>query len=369
MTSLEVRSIIKAYSANPVVQNVSFTVEAGEFFVIVGPSGCGKSTLMRIICGLENTDSGQIIINGKDMTHTPPRARNIGMVFQDYGLYPNMDVFGNIAYGLQAHGVSADEIARRIPPVAEKLGLVPLLKRNIVDLSGGEQQRVALARALTRDADVYLFDEPLSNLDPKLRGSARRDILWGHREKQKPSVYVTHDQIEAFSLADRIAVMGSGKMQQIGTPDDILNRPANLYVAQFMGAPAINLFDGELEARGGGRWHFIAPDFDVPLPSHIAAALPGSVSRRVILGIRPDAIQLADTAEPNRPAWQVIVDDINPMLGETIVNGRIGDLPVSAVLDDYDAERVHPGDTMLLSAEPERLLLFDGNTETAVGMY
>jgi ABC-type sugar transport system ATPase subunit len=366
MSNLEIHNISKSFGSYRVVSEVNFAVEAGEFFVIVGPSGCGKSTLLRIICGLETPDSGRIVINHQDVTHTPPRERNVGMVFQDYGLYPNMDVYGNIAYGMQARGVRAEEIARRIPPVVERLGLVNLLKRNVVDLSGGEQQRVALARALAKDADVYLYDEPLSNLDPKLRGAARRDILWGHREKQKPSVYVTHDQIEAFSLADRIAVMGRGQLQQVGTPDEIIDTPRNLYVARFMGSPPINLFDGEVRPAGDGAPHFVSAGFDLALPERLATAIPEAGSARVVLGIRPAALALSDTTESDGPTLRIRVEDVEPMLGEAIVNGTIGPQSITAVLDDTDAENLAPGQNVTLSLSPDRILLFDTETEVAI---
>lgn len=366
MANLELHNITKSYGSRQVVSDVSFTVEAGEFFVIVGPSGCGKSTLMRIICGLETPDSGRIIIDNQDVTNTPPRERNVGMVFQDYGLYPNMDVYGNIAYGMQARGVKADDIAQRIPPVAERLGLVDLLRRNVVDLSGGEQQRVALARALAKDAAVYLYDEPLSNLDPKLRGTARRDIMWGHREKQKPSVYVTHDQIEAFSLADRIAVMGRGQLQQVGTPGEIMDRPRNLYVARFMGSPPINLIEGVARPGDGGAVHFVSADFEMPLPERLASALPEMGQSRLVLGIRPAALELSHAAGSDDPALRVTVEDVEPMLGEVIVSGTTGSQGITAVLDDMDAENLVPGQTVTLTLPPEHILLFNAYTEAAI---
>ncbi|MBE2272082.1 MAG: ABC transporter ATP-binding protein, partial [Anaerolinea sp.] len=207
MGQLEVVNLTKTLGGRKVIDRVSFTVEDGEFFVLLGPSGCGKSTLLRLICGLESADSGEIYSSGVNITGFSPRERNLGMVFQDYGLYPNMNVYQNIAYGLEARNVPKAEIEKRIPAAAEKLGLSALLRQNITELSGGEQQRVALARAMVKDADAYLYDEPLSNLDPKLRHKARTDIVAVHNLKRKPSVYVTHDQSEAFAMADRIAIL------------------------------------------------------------------------------------------------------------------------------------------------------------------
>lgn len=364
MSNLELHHISKSFGAYAVVSDVSFSVEAGEFFVIVGPSGCGKSTLMRIICGLETPDTGRVIINHQDVTQTPPRERNVGMVFQDYGLYPNMDVYGNIIYGMQARGMSSEEIARRVPPVVERLGLIDLLKRSIVDLSGGEQQRVALARALAKDADLYLYDEPLSNLDPKLRGTARRDILWGHREKQKPSVYVTHDQIEAFSLADRIAVMGNGQLQQVGTPAEIMDAPRNLYVARFMGSPSINLFDGIIQSGGRDGLNFICADFELALPQHLVEALSAVPHDRVMLGIRPGV--LARATESDDRVLRVTVGNVEPMLGEVIVTGTVGAHGITALLNDMDAEDLTPGQQVALTVPPEGVLLFDAYTELAI---
>lgn len=366
MSKLEVYNVVKHLGGNLIVDHVSFTVETGEFFVLLGPSGSGKSTLMRLICGLEKPDSGQIIIDGRDVTDLPPRERNVGMVFQDYGLYPNMDVYGNIAYGLQTRGMKRDEIARRIPPVAEKLKLDHLLYSQITDLSGGEQQRVALARALAKDADLYLYDEPLSNLDPKLRGSARRDITMVHRQKQKPSLYVTHDQIEAFALADRIALLGGGKLQQVGSVDDLINAPANMYVAGFIGQPPINMLDGELRHDAAG-YEFVSADCVIRLPETCHRLLTGYEQDRLVIGLRPDALSLDDATVNGAPVLIVNITEIEAMLGETIVNAQMGDQPLTAVLDDISAENLAVGEPAQLTIDPDRIMLFDPTTEAALG--
>ncbi len=244
MGSLDVLDLTKHYGERVVLDNIQFSVSEGEFFVLLGPSGGGKSTILRLVCGIEIADRGKISLNGRDITNLPPRERNIGMVFQDYGLYPHMNVFENIAYGLEARGMPKEEINRRVMEATEKLGLKPMMQRIIVDLSGGEQQRVALARALAKNADLYLFDEPLSNLDPKLRAQARRDIVMVHRTKQKPSIYVTHDQNEALAIGDRIAIIAKGRLQQVGTADDLIRHPANMFVAGFIGTPPMNLLSG-----------------------------------------------------------------------------------------------------------------------------
>ncbi|MCC7206062.1 MAG: ABC transporter ATP-binding protein, partial [Anaerolineae bacterium] len=262
MASLEIRNLYKSFGRNTVLNDINLTVPEGEFFVVLGPSGGGKSTLLRILCGIELPDSGEIILNGRNITQLPPRERNIGMVFQDYGLYPHMDVRENIAYGLEARNMPKAVVEERVKAAAAKLGITPLLERVVVDLSGGEQQRVALARALAKDASLYLFDEPLSNLDPKLRVQARRDIVMVHREKHKPTLYVTHDQTEALASGDRIGVIAAGRLQQVGAADDLIQRPANLFVARFIGSPPMNLVSATLEfdaradvfaARFGGQ--------------------------------------------------------------------------------------------------------------------
>ena len=225
MSGLQVDRLTKQLAGNTIVDDVSFEIADAEFFVLLGPSGGGKTTILRLICGLEAPDSGTIVIDGRDVTTSPPRERNIGMVFQEYGLYPNMDVFHNVAYGLEARGVPKAEVRERVTQAAEVLGLSTMLGQSVVDLSGGEQQRVALARALAKDASVYLYDEPLSNLDAKLRHHTRRQIMDIHQRKRKPSLYVTHDQGEALAMADRIGVMAKGRLQQVGTPEQLLDDP------------------------------------------------------------------------------------------------------------------------------------------------
>ncbi len=367
MSDLELFNIFKDLGGRRIIDDVSFTVNSGEFFVLLGPSGSGKSTLMRLITGLDKPDSGKIILAGRDITTLPSRERNIGMVFQDYGLYPNMNTYDNIAYGMQARGVKKDEIARRIPPVAEKLKLTDLLYRSIVDLSGGEQQRVALARAMCKDADAYLYDEPLSNLDPKLRSSARRDIQWAHRQKGKPSLYVTHDQIEAFALADRIALLGNGRLQQVGGVDNLINSPNNLYVARFVGSPPMNLVDGDIKHEDG-VYYVVSADYSIKLPPNLQSALANYNRDRVVLGIRPEALEYEPDPDGNLPVLQGTVEVMEAMLGETILTARIGSNTLFAALleDDGSLEVFDVGKPITLTVDPERMLLFDWETEEAI---
>lgn len=370
MGQLKVINLSKRFGDRTILNNISFTVEDEEFFVLLGPSGCGKSTLLRVICGLETPDGGSVIVDNKDVTRLPPRERNLGMVFQDYGLYPNMNVYQNIAYGLEARGISRGEIDRRIPLAAEKLGLAELLRNNINDLSGGEQQRVALARAMVKDADAYLYDEPLSNLDPKLRHKARRDIVTVHREKKKPSVYVTHDQSEAFAMADRIALLSQGQMQQVGTAEELLNHPANLFVASFVGSPPVNLIEGQVANRDGAPY-FVGDGFEIQLPPRWDAPLNRYNKQRVIAGIRPTAIAAIGFAHDFEigPGNTVTgaVEFIEPLLGETVVGIKIGGRSsLTAALQDVDVDSLQEGTALSLGVDPNQVMLFDPDTTMAL---
>ena len=370
MGQLEVIDVVKHLGGNLIVDSVSFTVQDGEFFVLLGPSGSGKSTLLRLICGLEEMETGQIIIDGRDVTRVAPRERNLGMVFQDYGLYPNMNVYQNIAYGLEARGEKRTVIEERVPAAAERLGLADVLNFNVVDLSGGEQQRVALARAMVKDADVYLFDEPLSNLDPKLRHKARRDIMIVHREKRKPSVYVTHDQAEAFAMGDRIAVMGNARLQQIGTTEDLIHNPSSVFVAGFVGSPPINLIEGKIVSMKD-RLHFVQGELSLVLPDRWKTTLGQYNRERIIAGIRPDAFAkpgtMADFEIGIDNTLDGVIDFIEPLLGEAVVGLKVnGSIPISATLDDALVEQISEGDYIALGVDPERILLFDSQTEQAL---
>jgi multiple sugar transport system ATP-binding protein len=371
MSGLEVRGLVKDLGRNRVVDGVSFQIKDGEFFVLLGASGSGKSTLLRLICGLEEPDEGEVWVANREITRLPPRERNLGMVFQDYGLYPNMDVYENIAYGLEAKRLPRGEIEERVTQAAERLGLTPLLRRPIVDLSGGEQQRVALARALARDADAYLFDEPLSNLDPKLRYQARRDIMTIHRQKNRPSLYVTHDQSEAIAMGDRIGVLAEGRLQQVGSADDLLQRPANLHVARFVGSPPMNLIDGKIR-REGDQHQFVADGLVISLPAHWQSVLDGYNKPEVVAGLRPEAILLAgsaDAAEATAIAtFTAHVEDVEALIGETALTLRLGnELHLDALLDDEGDLELAAGERHTFAFDSARLCLFDPGSEVALG--
>jgi ABC-type sugar transport system ATPase subunit len=371
MKSLEIQGLTKRFGSNVVLNNLNLTVEEGEFFVLLGPSGGGKSTILKLICGIEIPDAGRILLNGRDITALPPRNRNLGMVFQDYGLYPHMNVFENIAYGLEARGMPRDEVSRRVKEAAEKLGLTPMIERIIVDLSGGEQQRVALARALAKDADLYLFDEPLSNLDPKLRAQARRDIIMVHRAKHKPSLYVTHDQTEALAISDRIAIIAKGELQQVGTADDLIQRPANVFVAGFIGTPAMNLQRGILAADGGSYRVEICPGVSVHLAPEWKSALQKYSGSQVMLGIPPAAFlpPAAAVDESHGPVNHIegVVDFVEPLVSEVIVGFKLAeDIAVSALFVNVDEAGFLPGTHMRIGLDGEQVCLFDPESGNAI---
>ncbi|PPE70048.1 ABC transporter ATP-binding protein [Caldimonas thermodepolymerans] len=273
-----------------ILENLNLKVEEGEFLVLLGPSGCGKSTLLHSIAGLLDVHAGRIEIAGEDVTWADPKDRSIGMVFQSYALYPTMSVERNMSFGLRIAGVPKDEIARRVKRAAEMLHLGDLLHRKPSQLSGGQRQRVAIGRALVREAAVFLFDEPLSNLDAKLRAELRRELKQLHKELRSTMIYVTHDQVEAMTLASRIAVMKDGRIQQIGSPADVYHQPANMFVAGFLGAPGMNFVEGRLGFEGG-RARFTSACVEVDLGSYPFQAAPPH-GAQVVLGIRPEHVML-----------------------------------------------------------------------------
>lgn len=281
VSGLRLVGIKKSYGDNLVVRGVDLEVAPGEFLVMVGPSGCGKTTLLRVIAGLEPVDVGQVFIDDKDFTHVPPRDRDVGMVFQSYALYPHMTVRENLAFGLELRKVSRAEIAQRVDSAAKMLELGPLLDRKPKALSGGQRQRVAMGRVIVRRPQLFLFDEPLSNLDTALRVQMRGELSRLHRRLGVTMVYVTHDQVEAMTLATRVAVFHKGVLQQLGPPLDLYNRPANTFVATFLGSPSMNLFDAR---RDGGR--FVGPGFSVPAV--------GDAAGEFKLGLRPQDLTIAN---------------------------------------------------------------------------
>ena len=310
MSGISLDEVTKVYSNGVVaVDELSLDIAEGEFCVLVGPSGCGKSTLLRMIAGLEDVTAGDVLIDDIDVTEKPPQERDIAMVFQNYALYPHMTVRENLAFGLRLKKLPKDEWRRRVAEVAKVLGLEDLLDRKPSALSGGQRQRVAMGRAMVREPRAFLMDEPLSNLDAKLRVQMRAELARLHERLGVTTVYVTHDQVEAMTLGDRVAVMRDGVLQQVDAPQTLYRNPANLFVAAFIGSPSMNLVNARVE---GGRVKFA--EFDVPLPE---SAKVGSEARDVILGIRPNDLELASHAEASRPRISVkaeVVEDLGAEL-------------------------------------------------------
>ncbi len=312
--SVAVKDLHLAYGSVNVLNRLDLDIAEGEFIVLLGPSGCGKSTLLNCIAGLLDITDGQIWIKGKNVTWEEPKDRGIGMVFQSYALYPQMTVRGNLSFGLKNAGLPKADINQRIKRASEILQIEPLLDRKPAALSGGQRQRVAIGRALVRDVDVFLFDEPLSNLDAKLRSELRVEIKRLHQNLENTMIYVTHDQIEALTLADRIAVMRGGIIQQLADPKTIYNKPSNLFVAGFIGSPAMTMFKGKVADSPGGK-AFSVDSAVVPLEGYDGVS-PGSSGRGVILGVRPEHVSIRGADAEGIPA---VVDIDEPMGSDSLI--------------------------------------------------
>ncbi|TRW98891.1 sn-glycerol-3-phosphate ABC transporter ATP-binding protein UgpC [Paracoccus sp. M683] len=354
MASVTIDDVRKSFGQVEVLHGVSVAIDEGEFVVLVGPSGCGKSTLLRMLAGLENITSGRILIGDKVVNKLPPKERDIAMVFQNYALYPHLTVAENMGFSLKLNGVSKAEISERVKPAAEILGLANLLDRYPRQLSGGQRQRVAMGRAIVRDPQVFLFDEPLSNLDAKLRVSMRTEIKNLHNRLTTTTVYVTHDQIEAMTMADKIVVMNDGRVEQIGAPLDLYDNPANLFVAGFIGSPAMNMIQGALAGAS-----FAASDGQaLPVPSRLP---DGAAAGPLVYGIRPEGIALGGDIP-------LTVEVTEPTGSETYVAGQMGGAPVTCVFRERVAAK--PGEVINISIDPGAVHLFDaasGTRLTAAG--
>ncbi|WP_298834632.1 sn-glycerol-3-phosphate import ATP-binding protein UgpC [uncultured Piscinibacter sp.] len=356
MGAISIRKVVKRYGhgpkANQVIHGVDAEIADGEFIVIVGPSGCGKSTLLRMVAGLEEISGGEIAIAGRIVNDVEPSERDIAMVFQNYALYPHMSVFENMAYGLKIAKLPVAEIKARVDKAAAILQLEPYLKRKPRELSGGQRQRVAMGRAIVRQPEVFLFDEPLSNLDAKLRAQTRLEIQKLHAELGVTSLFVTHDQVEAMTLAQRMIVMNAGRMEQIGTPEEVYARPATTFVAGFIGSPPMNLVPGHAD---GSR--LTVDGQQLPLP----AAAPRS--GELIVGLRPEHATLKPAGVPG---WPFKVE-MSEMLGaERLVHGTLGGTLFTVRVDATQAApRI--GDTLTLQGPAEHLHWFDAATHRRIG--
>lgn len=353
--SIEIKNLDLSFGSVKVLKDLNLNIGEGEFLVLLGSSGCGKSTLLNCIAGLLEVTDGQIHIKGKNVTWAEPSERGIGMVFQSYALYPQMTVKGNLSFGLKNAKVPKDEIERRVARAADILQIAPLLDRKPGALSGGQRQRVAIGRALVRDVDVFLFDEPLSNLDAKLRVDLRVELKRLHNQLQNTMVYVTHDQVEAMTLADRIAVMKGGKIMQLGSPDEIYNQPRNLYVADFIGSPSMNFLQGHLDAG-----QFKVDDMVMPMTGYEFAA-PQTADRPAVIGIRPEHIVTGELVKNAPLRYDVTIDLVEPMGSDTLVYAKLGQHIFRVRMDGQ--ARVRAGETLQIGIDPSRASLFDKATE------
>lgn len=366
MAFLDIDKVTKSYGSVDVLHETNIAVEEGEFLVLVGPSGCGKSTLLNMIAGLEEVTTGDISIAGNRVNDRSPSERNIAMVFQSYALYPNMTVRGNISFGMEMHGIAKPAREKKTKEVAELLQITPLLDRKPGQLSGGQRQRVAMGRALTRNPDVFLFDEPLSNLDAKLRVDMRTEIKKLHQKLGTTIVYVTHDQIEALTLSTRIAVMFGGHVQQLGTPHEIYNNPKNMFVAGFMGSPSMNLFPAMLRFTEKGAVAEISlRDGSVrDIPYARANELSDKSDRKIILGIRPEAVTDLDSADRNSHqihSLELQVDITEPAGSDTFVVTHIGG---KDIVGRFRADtQLQVGQPFPFAFNMEKAVAFDPDTE------
>lgn len=343
MATVSIRDVRKTYGSVDVMHGVSVDIDDGEFVILVGPSGCGKSTLLRMIAGLEEITSGEISIGSRVVNDLPAKERDIAMVFQNYALYPHMTVADNMGFALMLKKAPKEEKASRVGRAAEILGLEKLLDRFPRQLSGGQRQRVAMGRAIVRDPQVFLFDEPLSNLDAKLRVQMRSEIKGLHQRLGTTIVYVTHDQIEAMTMADKIVVMKDGLVEQVGTPLDLYDYPANLFVAGFIGSPAMNFIKGNVKAG-----IFVTPDgIELPLPGGISPTTENSA----IYGIRPEHMKIAEKG------IKIDVEVVEPTGSEIMVIGKLGDQEISCLFRDRLS--IKPGDTIQVAIDPKTSHLFD----------
>jgi multiple sugar transport system ATP-binding protein len=318
MAKVAFENVVKKFGDVTAVNNLNIDVADKEFLVLVGPSGCGKTTALRCLAGLEEITSGDIKIGERVVNDVAPKDRDIAMVFQSYALYPHLSVYDNMAFGLKLRKVPRDEIKRRVQEAADILGIQDLLERKPRQLSGGQRQRVAVGRAIVREPKVFLFDEPLSNLDAKLRVAMRAEISKLHQRLQTTFIYVTHDQIEAMTMASRIAVINRGLLQQLDTPQNLYDHPNNLFVAGFIGSPAMNFFPGKLR-RDDGKLVVDASDFAVPIPAKKSKPYESSVGKDIIFGIRPENIHDADFVPPNIDVAKVAVKvDVTELMGNEI---------------------------------------------------
>ncbi len=352
MASITIRGVRKSYQKNAVVHGVDLDIASGEFIVILGPSGCGKSTLLRMVAGLEEISEGEISIDGKVVNRLEPRERGCAMVFQNYALYPHMTVAENIGYALKVAGVPKAERAARVAATAKIVNLESFLDRRPAALSGGQRQRVAMARAIVREPKVFLFDEPLSNLDAKLRVAMRAEIRRLHRRLGATSIFVTHDQVEAMTLGDRLVVMNGGRIEQVGSPSEVYRRPASRFVASFVGSPAMNLLEGKIDRQGVFVYD---AERSIPVPFALERRLVG---HDVTLGIRAEAARLVAPDAPG--ALPATVDFVEELGAGRVVHTDLDGLSFAVAVTDQVA--LEPGTPVGIAVDPADIHLFDARS-------
>jgi multiple sugar transport system ATP-binding protein len=365
MAEVELKNVRKLFGEVEAVKDFTLDIHDGEFIILVGPSGCGKTTTLRMVAGLETLTSGEIYISERLINNVPPKNRDIAMVFQNYALYPHMNVYKNMAFALKLRKVQKTEIDRIVEETAELLGINGLLDRKPNELSGGQRQRVALGRAIVRNPKVFLFDEPLSNLDAKLRITMRAELLDLHQRLKTTTVYVTHDQLEAMTMGDRIVVMHEGLIQQVDTPQNVYDNPTNRFVAGFIGAPSMNFIDCVI-AKENGKIFARSPGMHIKIPKEKASLLDGLIDREAVMGLRPENIKyISNRAEhDSETTFQSKVWVVEPLGSEQLVylRGESGTL-IARFESDV---RIHTGDEVELAVDMEKGHIFDKNTEEAI---
>jgi multiple sugar transport system ATP-binding protein len=363
MAQVRIRNLNKMYGDVHAVKDVNLEIRDNEFLVLVGPSGCGKTTTLRMVAGLESISSGQVLIDDVVVNDLAPMDRDIAMVFQNYALYPHMSVYDNMAFGLKMRRIGRAEIAKRVREAADILGIGDYLKRKPRQLSGGQRQRVALGRAIVRHPKVFLFDEPLSNLDAKLRVQMRVELKKLHTRLSTTAIYVTHDQVEAMTLGDRVVVMKDGWVQQVGEPLELYHAPVNRFVAGFLGSPAMNFaavrvhdVDGALHAANDG--------FRIDVPPEIGPRLRSYAGRDVTMGIRPEDLQLANGSHPPGLCFEAVVELVERLGAESLLDLQVGRQTLVASVEP--TVRAQRGEKLRLAVRPERVHFFDATSEKAI---
>ncbi|NQU14294.1 MAG: sn-glycerol-3-phosphate ABC transporter ATP-binding protein UgpC [Desulfobacteraceae bacterium] len=366
MAEVRLSNITKCYGKNTVVNAVNLTVKDKEFLALVGPSGCGKTTTLRMVAGLEDITEGDIYIGDRRVNEVPPKDRDIAMVFQNYALYPHMNVYKNMAYGLQRRKFSKSDIDRRVKESAEILGIQEFLFRRPKELSGGQRQRVAMGRAIVRQPMVFLFDEPLSNLDAKLRVQMRGELAKLHGRLKTTIIYVTHDQIEAMTLADRIVIMNNGLIMQMGTPLEVYNNPDNMFVAGFIGSPSMNLLTARI-VKDGEALYVDGKGFHLKIPNSLEPKYRTRLNSDVVFGIRPEHINDAfNSPMEGRDALESVVEVVEPIGSEVILVVKVGQHQVTARVDPLTEASV--GQTIRLAIDMNKMHLFDKETGEVISI-